>query len=367
MYQASPPDAAVRSSAAQPGLIFFCELATSALQRALSQPLLAEMAEQGYGIALGLLELTPERAALVQYLHRHGIHVTAWLQLPSGEGLWLNLQNYPQVIERYRAFHAWARQYHLAFAAVGINIEPPPSEVARLQQWGPRDIARRLWLASENVLYAAARGAYTELIAEMHHDGYEVHAYQLPLVADDRRAGTTLIQRALDVVDLPVDVEVLMCYSSLPAERLGNDLGGALINSYGPAADAIAVGTIGAGEEVPESGELLPPLSWAALERDLLLAARHTDIIYVYSLEGCIERGLLSRFAHIDWDMEPQVALWRRASIGTLRVLLLIGLLAARFSRRMLAWLGWAIAALLFIQQIRTWRRERVANTMELP
>jgi hypothetical protein len=365
MYQPSSSVPSTRGSAAQPGLFFFCELPTATLQHKLDAALLNEMAEQGYGIALGLLELSAERAALVQHLQHHGIQVIAWLQLPSGEGLWLNLQNYPQVIERYRAFRTWAQQYHLSFSAVGMNIEPPPSEVARLQKWGPRDIARRLWLANENVLYPAARSAYTELITEMHHDGYEVHAYQLPLVADDRRAGTTLIQRSLDVIDLPADVEVLMCYSSLPAERLGNDLGGALITSYGPAADAIAVGTVGSDEGSPEYGEALPPLSWPALERDLLLAARHTDIIYVYSLEGCIERGLLPRFAHLDWDEEPQVALWRRASIGTLRALLLIGLLAVRFSRRMFALLGWAIAALLFVQQIRVWRRERLASTTE--
>src|SRR5690606_36636118 len=208
------------------------------------------------------------------------------------------------------------------------------------------------WMARENVLFPAARAAYTDLIAEIHHDGYEVHTYQLPILADDRRAGTTLAQRSLDIVDLPADVEVLMCYSSVPSERIGNDLGGALISSSGAAADSIGVGALGDG-----GTDDLPPLSWEALERDLLLAARYTDTIYVVSLEGCAERGLLPRIAALNWDADARVVLWKWALISAFRGLILAGLLIARFSRGMLAWLGWAIALLLLIREIRTWRR----------
>src|ERR1044071_4580408 len=66
----------------------------------------------------------------------------------------------------------------------------------------------------------------------------------MPVIADDRRAGTTLIQRALDIVDLSADLDVLMCSSVVPIELLGDDLGGALVASYGAHADAIGVGSI---------------------------------------------------------------------------------------------------------------------------
>jgi hypothetical protein len=338
----------------QPQLFFFCELSGHELRTLLlSESHMAMLVAQSYGVAIALRELDEATAAAVRLLNTHRVPVVAWLLLTPAEGHWLNLQNYPQAIERYRAFVAWAREAEAQFQAIGLDIEPPTSELDRLQRWGARDLARRVWLARENVLFAAARAAYTELIAEIHHDGYEVHTYQLPFLADDRRAGTTLAQRALDIVDLPADLEVLICYSSVPIEALGNDLGGSLITSYGPAADSIGVGTLGASTTRDSSAEGLPPLSWDALERDLRIAAHHTDTIYVYSLEGCIERGLLPRLAAIPWEAEGRVVLWKRGIVGAVRALILIWLLAARFSRVLFAWLGWGLFALLLARQLR--------------
>ena len=170
---------------------------------------------------------------------------------------------------------AWARAHALRFEAVGLNIEPPLEDVAPDLRPGtlrmPRALLRRLWLARENILYPSAQTAYVELIVAMHLDGYEVHTYQMPVIADDRRAGTSLIQRALDIVDLPSDVDVLMCSSSAPIDLLGNDLGGALIASYGASADAIGIGSIGDGDPAAEEHA---PLPWPALRRDALLAAQ---------------------------------------------------------------------------------------------
>lgn len=324
-----------------------------------AEGLLPTLAGYGYGVAIATRELDAATAEVARQLNQHGIPVIAWLLLPPGEGFWFNLQNYPQAVERYRGFHAWARAAGVTFQAVGLDIEPPTSELDRIQRWGVRDLARRLWLARENVLFTSARAAYTELIAEIHHDGYEVHTYQLPILADDRRAGTTLVQRAFDIIDLPADVEVLICYSSAPLDSLNNDLGGALIVSYGPAADGIGVGTLSGSGVRDSSSEGLPPLTWDALERDLLLAARHTDTIYVYSLEGCVDRGLFPRLAAIDWDAESHVALWKRGVVGAVRALILAWLLVARFSRILFAWLGWGLFALLLAKQARAAVRKR--------
>ncbi len=353
-HSALPITEPARPGFGRPQLIFFCELAGPELRSLLrTEGTIPALLAQGHAVAIAMRDLDEVTAEVVRLLNEHQVPVVAWLVLQPDEGFWLNLQNYPQAIERYRALAGWARATGVRFYAIGLDVEPPTGQLDRLQPWGARDLARRLWLARENVLFAAARAAYTELIAEIHHDGYEVHTYQMPILADDRRAGTTLSQRALDIVDLPADLEVLMCYSSAPLDALGNDLGGALITSYGPAADGIGVGTLSGAGAHSAGGEGLPQLTWDALERDLLLAARHTDTIYVYSLEGCVERGLLPRLTALDWQAEGRAVSWKRALVGAVRALLLAWLLAARFSRGLFAWLGWGLFALLLARRLR--------------
>jgi hypothetical protein len=353
---------------ATPTLIFSTELEGADLYRLLTEDdTIDELDNQRYGVALALMNLSEAQAHAVRLLNSRGIYTVAWMLLPPGEGCWFNLQNYPQAIERYHAFRDWMWEHNLHFDAVGIDIEPPVSEFARMPHWRLRDVARRFWLARENVLYPAARSAYKDLIAEIHRDGYEVHIYQLPLIGDDRRVGTTLIQRALDVVDLPADLEVLMCYSSLPIADLNNDIGGALITSYGPGADSIGIGSTsshtllnnaasasGAGE----FGTRVPPLTWEGLERDLLLAARYTDTMYVFSLEGCVEQRMLHGIASLDWDRAPAQP-WRgRLLVAVLRTLLLLVLLVGRFYRAMFAWSGWILVLVLLLRRRRAARNK---------
>jgi len=351
---ATPTTEAVGPGYGHPQVIFFSELdGTELLARLRDGGLAAYLATHGYGVALALYEFTPSLAEAVRVLNQRDVSVVAWLLLPPGEDFWFNLQNYPQAFARYYRFRDWVREHGLRFRAVGLNIAPPGSAIDQLQHGNPRHLARRLLRARDNVLYGAARNAYTDLVSEIRHDGYEVHTYQVPIVADDRRAGSTLAQRVLDIVDIPADVEVLICYSSVPLAALEDDLGGALIASYGPAADGIAVGVVDSAGSRARSIRGLPPLSWEALERDLILAGQFTDTIYVYSLEGCLERGLLPRIAAIDWEVAPRVLAWKRSLVGAVRIALLIGLLLTRLSHTLIAWLGWALFALLLARQLR--------------
>jgi hypothetical protein len=348
-----------RHALGRPQIYFFSELSAPALGALLGDgQTLAALAEHGYGVAVAMRHLDDPTAEVVRLLSASHVPVVAWLAPAQAQELWFNLRNYPQAVERYRAFHAWAQGHGLAFDAVGLDIEPPAAAVEHLSGWNLGHLARRVGQAREHVLFSAARAAYTDLIAAIHHDGYEVHAYQLPLLADDRRAGSTLAQRTLDIVDIPADVEVLMCYSSIPLERLDNDLGGALILSYGPEADGIGVGAVGGSGD----GDALPSLSWDALERDLILAARHTDTMYIYSLEGCAERGLLQRIARVDWDAEPLVPLRKRAGVAAARLAVLAALFLARFSRALVAWLGWGLFAILLARQLRGAVQARAAS-----
>lgn len=87
-----------------------------------------------------------------------------------------------------------------------------------------------------------ARQTYAALVDRIHADGWEVENYQFPLIADERRAGSTLLQRLMGLVDVRTDREVWMQYTSFVGS-----LGASLLWSYGPDSEAIAVGTTGAG------------------------------------------------------------------------------------------------------------------------
>ncbi|HEU5099835.1 MAG TPA: hypothetical protein VFU22_12480 [Roseiflexaceae bacterium] len=356
----------------RPRLIFSTDLIGKDLLATLRAPGVIEtLVALGCGVALPLARLDDAAEAATRLLNQHGIPAVASLRLSPDEGFAFNLQNYPRALSSYQDFHTWARRRGLHYEAVGLSIEPPLEDVAEEQPRRAHALARRFWLARENILYPSAYAAYSELIVAIHLDGYEVHTYQMPVIADDRRAGTTLIQRALDIVDLSADLDVLMCSSVVPIELLGDDLGGALVASYGGHADAIGVGSIDDADppnleswdwEVADwrgpDREGRSTLPWPALRRDLLLAARYSDTIYIHSLEDCVERGLLPKIATLNWEAPARARPGRRALIGLLRLLLFGVLVAGRFGRTALAWGGWALAIALWL---RGRRRRRLA------
>jgi len=69
-----------------------------------------------------------------------------------------------------------------------------------------------------------------------------------------------LLQRLAGLVDVTTDREVWMLYSSFM-----RSLGPAMIWSYGPQAQAIAVGSTGGGPDVPGQPQV-PSLGWGELE-----------------------------------------------------------------------------------------------------
>ncbi len=332
----------------EPQLFFFCELSGTALLSLLDRlDVLNLLATRACGVALALPVFDDGYAAATRVLNAHDIPVVAWLTLPADEGLAFNLQNYPRAAACYQMFHAWAQAHGLRFAAVGFDMEPPLSDTLFVGWGGVREIARRIWLARDNALFPAARMAYLELMAVARRDGYEVHAYQIPLIADDRRVGTTLLQRALDIVDLPADIEVLMCLSETAPEWFSS----ALIAAYGPSADALAVGRSSSSDAA---------LQWDDVQRDLLLAAAYTDTIYIATLEQCVVGGYLERIAALDWNTPVRIALFPYAVLWSMRLLMLIGLVIARYGKTALAWLGWLIALIL-------WLRGRYATAQPAP
>lgn len=348
-----------------PRLLFFCELDTVALQTLFDQPTLIPMlAQHGWGVALGLGDWSDERAAVVQQLSAANVPVVGWLLLSAEEGYWFNLQNYPHALAAYIEFQTWVALHDLQFTGVGLDIAPGLSERQAIQRRGLREWVSRWWAARRNALFPAAQSAYSDLVANMRHDGYVVYGYQLPLLVDDRRAGTNVLQRVFDIVDLPVDEEVIVCYSShLPRLLFGGDLEGAFVRSYGVHADGIAVGVTGGGHDANLlTGAPTTPLEWPALRRDLLLAAQWTPTIHVFSLEGCVERGWLPLLAALDWNAPVTIPITQRLTITTWRGLLAAALWWSRFGVTLLGWLGWLAAAWLFLKPraplwLQRWRR----------
>jgi hypothetical protein len=170
-------------------------------------------------------------------------------------------------------------------------------------------------------------------VDRIHADGWKVENYQFPLIADERRAGSTVLQR-LALVDVQTDREVWMIYSSFMRA-----LGPGLIWNYGPEAASIGVGTTGGGPDIPGSPQM-PSLSWEELARDLGLARRWSDHLLIHSLEGCVWHGFLSQLRSFDWTAlsGPPSDAWAASVLrGSLRT-------ALRASAHPRAVLGGAVA-----------------------
>ncbi|RME82977.1 MAG: hypothetical protein D6775_09380 [Caldilineae bacterium] len=279
----------------EPRLTFACELETRPLQELFARSdVLSDLQDLGAGVAMGLLDFSAERAEVVRQLNRLGIPLTAWLLLPKEQGYWFNARNAAQARACYEAFKQWTRRYDLRWISLALDIEPDYHELQALLQGRVMPL---LWpmlrraFAREQVLQA--RLAYGALVRDMHRDGYFVESYQLPLIADERHAGSVFVQGLLGLVDVPVDRETLMLYSSFL-----RPYGAAVLLAYAGEADVVGVGSTGGGVDPG----LAPPLSWEDLARDLRLAYRYSDHIFVFSLEGCVEQGFLPRLLEFEWD-----------------------------------------------------------------
>lgn len=282
---------------AKPQLTFFCELEADRLQELFADEAIIDglRAVQGE-VSLGILDLSPERAAVVQLLNQNRISVTAWQLLPKDQGYWFNVDNAPQAAARYQTFKRWTAKHKLRWGGIGLDIEPDIREMRQLAVDRRRLLPVLLKRGLDMERLRRAQMQYQTLVAQIRADGYRVDSYQMPLIVDERQAGSTLLQRLAGLVDIAVDREVLMLYSSL-----FRPYGVGILWSYAPEAQSVGVGVTGGGVEI-EGVTSSPPLSWDEFARDLLLARRWTDDIHIFSLEGCIQQGFLAKLADFDWE-----------------------------------------------------------------
>jgi hypothetical protein len=323
-----------------PQLTFACELDHARLAGLVADPqVIDDLLALGARVALMCSDFSDERAGVVRLLNTAGVPVTGIPLLPLAEGYYFTVDNADRAAGSYQQFLAWTDRHGLGWDGVGLDIEPDARILLQLAKspWGlvPMLAPRLL----DRARPARAKAAYQALVEQIRADGWRVENYQFPLIADERQAGSTVLQR-LALVDVATDREVWMLYSSFLRV-----LGPGLIWAYGPEAPAIAVGTTGGGPDIPGSPPM-PSLNWQELAGDLRLARHFCDQILIHSLEGCVWQGFLPGLRSFEWtDIEgpPDGARAAAALRTSLRATLwgsahpwpVLGITAAA------AWLAW--------------------------
>ena len=77
----------------------------------------------------------------------------------------------------------------------------------------------------------------------------------------------------------------------------------------------VAVGSTGGGVDIDQP----PALTWTELVRDLRLARQWGDEIFVFSLEGCVERGYLRHLGGLGWDAPINLPLRHSQRVDVVR------------------------------------------------
>lgn len=292
-------------------ITFFCESRAQELKKLFEDRFVFDdLKTLNASISLGILDLSPERAGVVRKLNQLGILVTAWLLLPEEQGYWFNLGNHAEATARYQAFKVWSEENQLEWAAVGLDIEADINEMKDFTDRRGAIVQKALKRLRDTKGYRLAKKSYEALVAQIHADGYLVESYHFPLIVDDREADSTVLQRVAGLVEIAVDREVLMLYSSFFRPH-----GQAVLWSYAQHAQAIGIGNTGGG--VQTGGlENVPYLTWDEFATDLRLAKRSGKPIYVFSLEGCVEQGFLPRLVTFDWQAEVDLPATALVSAG---------------------------------------------------
>lgn len=259
-------------------------------------------------VTMGLRDLSDERAAAVQRLGGEGVPVGAWLLLPREQGYFATYDNVAAVEARVEAVLRWATRHGLAVSSLGFDFEPDLRELDALFHQPVRALAGWARRSADRPRRARALAGYRALIDRLHSAGWSVETYQFPLLLEDRAAGSHFLQRFTSSLDVPVEREVVMAYSSL----LG-PMGPGLVEGWTRAGAAVAVGSTGGGVDP------LPKLTFDELSRDLRLAARACRDVSIFSLEGCVMHGHLPRLVDFDWTAPVSLPLGQRMGASSLR------------------------------------------------
>jgi hypothetical protein len=196
-------------------LTFFCELPSEGLCELFADGSVTnDIAALGARVAFGTVDLDIKRAETIRQIRAAGVPVVAWILLPESDGYWCTSGNVDAVRARYAAVRDWSEEHGVIWDAVGLDVEIDIREV----QIGIDDRRRIPGIVARRLLdrrsFERARLAYAALTGEIRAAGLPVEHYMLPFVLDDRRCGSTVLQRLSGVLDIPADVDVPMLYTA---------------------------------------------------------------------------------------------------------------------------------------------------------
>jgi hypothetical protein len=281
------------------GLTFFCELDGKGLKKLFENRFVYDdLKTINASVTMALVDFSNERAEIVKKLNKLGIPVKVWLLLPEEDGFNLTIANHTKALQRYADLKAWTAKHELLWHGIGLDIEPQFNQLTDSNSVGLRAI-KNTWrrYLHKNLLKQASLG-YRKLAVQIHDDGYSIETYHFPYILEGQNATPGFNHGLGGMVDVPVDREVLMLYSSMFQENRSS-----LMWSYAENAQAIGIG-------ITAKSKLITPLqdpetlTWEEFTIDLLLAKQHCKAVYVFNLEGCVEQGFLPRLVTFNWNNE---------------------------------------------------------------
>jgi hypothetical protein len=248
----------------------------------------------GAEIRMGMLDLSPERADVLHRLNQSGIPVVAWLLLPEEQGYWFHSGNGEVAIERYKAIKQWADAEGIQFKGIGIDLELDMNdfELAQSDPWALiGQLPGRLY---DKKPIEEGRRVYQQLLELIKQDGYPVESYYASFVKDETNIGSTSIQQLTKFLDVKVEKEIPMLYTSF----MGNAYGLLKIYALDLNLQYVALGSTGGGVDTT-----LTTLTWEQLAHDIRVVAPTVKEIHIFSLEGCIWKGYLPRLIDFDFSV----------------------------------------------------------------
>jgi hypothetical protein len=272
---------------AQPQISFFNEMKTPGLVKLFEDTtVIQNLKILKAQIRMGMLDLTPERAEIIRRLNQENIPVVAWLLLSEEEGYWFTLHNGDQAIRRYKEITQWAKSNNLKFHGIGLDMELDINDVKLMKSSPWKLITKLPSRLYDTKTLDMARVKYDSLLSLIRSDGYFSESYYASFVKDEVNLGNTALQQLTGFMDIPADREIPMLYSSF----IGNAEG--LLTVYGKEAGMY---TIGLGSTGGGFDPTLPTLSYSQLIHDINFASAFASELHIFSLEGCVEKGYLSR------------------------------------------------------------------------
>jgi hypothetical protein len=279
---------------AKPIISFFNEMRSDQLVRMFSDSTLIPTLKQlNAEIRMGIMDLTDERAEIVQRLTDNGIPVVAWLLLPEDQGYWFHAGNGDKAIQRYKDTKLWADTHGLKFKGFGLDLELDINNVT-LGKKSPGKLAWKMYKRLyDKSIVEDGRKKYASLIAMIKADGYMVESYYASFIKDEVKLNNTALQQISQFLDVKTEREIPMLYSSF----MGNPDG--LMKIYGMDENVKYVGIGSTGGGIDPS---LPSLSYKELVHDMNIASKFAEELHIFSLEGCVEKGYLQKLLSYKYD-----------------------------------------------------------------